>query len=685
MGLSARYSFNMADSYSKPKIPSTEAERLKALQDFEILDTPPDSTLDDLTQIAAQICGAPMAMVSLIDKNRQWFKSRVGLDTTETSRDVSFCGHAILETEPLVVEDATQDPKFKNNPLVTGNPLIRFYAGAQLNTTSGHAIGTLCVLDTKPRQLNSSQVRALQVLSRQVVAHFERQRAERQLGEQQNLMQNIMGVLPSLASVIDKRFTYQYVNPAYEKWFSVNLKDVLGKHMSEVVGAAAFEKGRPFMDRALAGESVDFATVLPYVVNGTPRPTHVKIFYRPKIAVSGEIVGFYALVMDVTDLHLALTNLELQEKAFRNIFQNSPVGIIQLDMNLRYVYANQAYCSFLGLKPEDIVGKSILDFTHPDDIDRSRNKACETPKLTGSFNRFEKRYLAKDGRTVWGLVSSRRVTFEESGEEYFFSIVEDITEIREREIQLKVTQAQLIESSKMASLGEMAGGIAHEINNPLAIIQAKAGQMKTRIQEGAPKDSQRSISDLEKIEQTVDRIAKIIKGLRSFSRNSEQDPMEETAVSVLLEESLELCRERLRHSNILLRIKLEEGLKVECRAPQISQILLNLVNNAHDAVQGLTEKWVQIEGVRSKGRVILSVTDSGRGIPEAVVDKMMQPFFTTKEIGKGTGLGLSISLGLAMDHGGTLKYDYSSSNTKFILDLPATQNLNRSRPAKKTA
>src|SRR5262249_19013671 len=154
-----------------------EPDRLSALEAYRVLDTPPEGSFDDLAGLASRICGTPMAMISLVDRNRQWFKSRVGLDLAETPRDVAFCAHAILGDGVMIVPDTLSDPRFSANPLVTGEPGIRFYAGAPLRTADGHALGTICVLDHKPRSLTEEQSRALEVLSREVVARLDLSRA----------------------------------------------------------------------------------------------------------------------------------------------------------------------------------------------------------------------------------------------------------------------------------------------------------------------------------------------------------------------------------------------------------------------------------------------------------------------------------------------------------------------------
>ena len=153
--------------------PVNEEGRIAALEKYAILDTDPEQPFDDLTLLASFVCKTPTALISLVDEDRQWFKSRVGMDASETSRDIAFCSTAILQADVLVVPDALLDERFRDNPLVASDPHIRFYAGAPLINEDGYALGTLCVVDRTPRELAPEQREALKALSRLVLAQLE--------------------------------------------------------------------------------------------------------------------------------------------------------------------------------------------------------------------------------------------------------------------------------------------------------------------------------------------------------------------------------------------------------------------------------------------------------------------------------------------------------------------------------
>ena len=177
-------------------VPADEQERLQALHDLSILDTGREQAYDDMTQLAAQICGTPVSAVTFVDHDRQWFKSSVGFLPDSTDREVSFCAHTILDTDIFEVRDARRDARFADNPLVVGDPFIRFYAGVPLRTITGRSVGALCVIDHRPRRLNDDQREALSALARSVSHFLELRQATRRLQESLHDLKTLSGLIP---------------------------------------------------------------------------------------------------------------------------------------------------------------------------------------------------------------------------------------------------------------------------------------------------------------------------------------------------------------------------------------------------------------------------------------------------------------------------------------------------------
>ncbi|MGY3803643.1 GAF domain-containing sensor histidine kinase [Pigmentibacter ruber] len=400
-----------------PKLENEEA-RIKELYDYGILDTPPEFNLDEIVFIASYICQTPISLISIIDRERQWFKANLGLNATETSRDISFCGHAIHQDEIFIIENTENDERFKDNPLVTADPKIKFYAGSPLITSKGYKLGTLCVIDHKPNKLNNDQERILKSLAKLVIQNFE------------------------------------------------------------------------------------------------------------------------------------------MKKLFKKI---------------------------------------------------------------------------------------------------------------------QTDEKNLIQHAKMLSLGEMASGIAHEINNPLMIITGKTHLMKEYIRENPTLDGTYLLSEIDKIEMTKDRIKEIITNLRLFAKNSEKEPLQPYSILGLLNETLLLCKEKIKNRSIEIKLDNVESMKniyVNCKPNHIRQAFLNLLLNAYDALESVENKIINISFQVLPDRIKISFIDNGVGISKENRENLMKPFFTTKEVGKGIGLGLCSTKGIIEEHKGLFYLDTIVQNTCFVIELP---------------
>ncbi|MBC7532637.1 MAG: PAS domain-containing protein [Oligoflexus sp.] len=326
---------------------------------------------------------------------------------------------------------------------------------------------------------------------------------------------------------------------------------------------------------------------------------------------------------------------------------------------------------FLGFSGEDWPStySQFVDTIYPEDRTSIWNQVQSSLTLDHGFS-FEVRLELKS-EVRWFAIKGKVMKQSEQNSVTMIGI--DITDRKQSEKTIAAQQARLITSNKMSALGEMAGGIAHEINNPLAIIDGKSKQIRIILtRERICLDS--ICEPLDTISQTISRIAQIVRGLKTFSRTGEVDPFKHVFLKVIVEETLSLCLEKFKANGVDLIIDdIPSDLALKCRQTEISQVLLNLLSNAFDAVCGVEERWIKIKIQSDKLYLRLSVSNSGPVIPQAIRAKVWEPFFTTKEVGTGTGLGLSISKGITEAHGGKLELDENIESTQFTISLPVSR------------
>lgn len=343
-------------------------------------------------------------------------------------------------------------------------------------------------------------------------------------------------------------------------------------------------------------------------------------------------------------------------------------GAISLVENGRYLYMNKKLIHLMGkgvpLRMDDKIGLHNINQSLAEKINAFESSESLQEE-------FETELQTSEGRKIFWVI------IKKLQEKKIMILSMDIDDKRNNERKIAEQNIKLIESSKMASLGEMSSGIAHEINNPLTIIQGTTRQI-SRL--GASLNEELR-SDLERLTNKIDlmtlRITKIIKGLRSFAREGSNDPFDKVSVKQIIEETLFICESRFKNSNIEVKKNFDLDAYIHCRAVQISQVLLNILNNAYDSIiekrnqnkdeQMMSDDFIEIRTHQINNQFFIKITDSGKGIPIEVRDKILNPFFTTKSVGKGTGLGLSISHSIMEEHQGALQFNFDSPLTEVNL------------------
>ena len=464
-----------------------------------------------------------------------------------------------------------------------------------------------------------------------------------------------------------------FVKPAFDK-YSDQIHLTMTFDSSSDVEAAVFLAPAMTIDvdnkivikSELAGQPVS------YIWHKSKNFQSTSSFSFSLISFFGAVIALLLAIMLSTLENLTFTAQELADRktkevieknrVWKTLTETAPVGIFMTDSAGACTYTNSMWSKMTGITAEEALGQGWMRSLHPDDRQHVLDQWSALLFNGKAFN-TEYRFQHSDSTIVFS--SSRAVPLLNEKKEVsgYLGTIQDITETVKR-------NNALLASSRLSSLGEMAGGIAHEINNPLSIILGKAVLIGNAIKAGKL-DVDKALKSITQITDTTYRIAKIIRGLRSFARDTTAEPFEKCSLAEVFEDTLELCHERfLGHSvRLILPDQIDPQLYFWGRPEQLAQVILNLLNNGFDAALASSEKWVEVNMSSSADKIRIEVTDSGAGISPQLAEKIFEPFFTSKVVGQGTGLGLSIAKGIMETHSGALYLDQSSLRTKFVIEI----------------
>lgn len=422
----------------KPKIPQDESKRLDALNQLEILDTLPEEEFDNITKLASQICGVPIALISLIDKDRQWFKSRHGLEASETPREFAYCAHAINDPkEVLQVPDAFKDERFHDNPLAVGEPYVRFYTGVPLLDPEGHALGTLCVIDHKPKQLTPEQLDGLNTLAQHVMALFAVRRANQDLTRTKRRYQNLVENMDDMIYELDQEGCFVFSNNKLQQLTGFSAEKLQKTHYWDLIRPDFATKAIEFYARQQQEQQTKSYFEFPMIIHdGTERMVGQNVVMTFD-AKTGKVKRVIAVARDISDLRE-------KEELFRLLSENSQDLICLHHPDGTYKYLSPAVKDILGYEQNELIGENPYDYMHPDDVDRLRQLPHKQTLDGKEVSGVEYRLRSKTGRYRWLESYTKPILNEDQEVVAFQTSSRDISDRKFDELQLLKSRENIV-------------------------------------------------------------------------------------------------------------------------------------------------------------------------------------------------------------------------------------------------
>lgn len=646
---------------SLPPVLPNEPARLSALRDLGVLDTAPDAELDVITRLAADRFDTAIALVSLVDAERQWFKSRHGLEAAETCRRNSFCAHTIASDAVMVVCDASADPRFATNSLVTGAPHIRFYAGAPLVLASGHRIGTLCIIDPCPRErFTPREADILALMASQVVALLE----SRRIRQEQRISQLIAQTTTDAFVCADAHSRIVLWNRGAEAMFGWSAKEAIGQTLDMIIpdrhrqghhdGVARLRARGPVK---LVGQTVEVPATCKA---GHEIPIELSLAMWP--ADGGEPnspAGFAAIIRDISARKQAEDErIATEARLARQVaaIEASEDGIAITDPEGAFLFMNRAHALMFGFEmPETLIGQSWSVLYDPIEADRIRDEAMPILFQTGQW-RGETQGRKRDGNLI-----EQEVSLSLSPEGGIVCVTRDVSERRTMEREKARLREQLMLAQRQEVVGQLASGIAHDFNNLIAAISGTA-ELLRKIE-----DERVHLHAL-RIQSASATAAGLVEKMLTLGRRVPHPKL------VDLRRTLWDVRDLVAPSLIdpLHRIEVNlptAALMARTDDTELNQVVLNLTLNARDALppgevgriklELITNPDYQPEGTVVIGTipqvpaVVIRISDTGCGIPAEDLGRVFEPFFTHKGEA-GTGLGLPVVAGIIAGNSGAM-------------------------------
>ena len=668
-----------------------EIDRLNTLQRYQLLDTVPEERFERIVKFTSDLFGVPICLISLVDENRQWFKAKTGLDVRETARELAFCAHTIRADRVLCVPDTHEDDRFRTNDLVTGGPRIRFYAGAPLKAANGHNLGTLCIIDHKPRPpLTDEEEERLKDLAAIVVDEFElRQTAgvakhgavrlanvENRLVTTENTLDLFIEFAPAAIAMVDRDMTYLAVSKRWCVDYKLDAGNIVGRNLYDV-SPSLEPKWKDRHDECLKGNVLSGAHDAITREDGTTEWLRWEM--RPWFERSGEIGGMIIFTEFVTARKRVLDELQKNRDFLTAVLENIQDGIVACDAAGKLSLFNHATKLFHGLDSSPLQPDEWAEHYDLYEADGVTPMVVENIPLFRAFQgeqvKAVEMVIAPKSKGRRHIIASGQPLYDKNGVKLgAVASMHDVTE-------QKAIEAQYYQAQKMEAVGQLTGGLAHDFNNLLAVILGNL-QLLKRANAADEKSARRTDAAIE----AVQRGAELTKRLLAFSRKQALEP--KSIIPGDLIHGMEDMIHRCLGQGIALQTHITDDIwTIKVDANQLESAVLNLCINARDAMGGTGDLTIEASNITfdlasshlqlemPPGRyVAISVTDTGCGIPANELQRIFEPFFTTKGVGEGSGLGLSMVYGFIKQSGGHIKvYSEVGRGTTLKMFLPAEE------------
>ena len=641
------------------RVPPNERDRLQKLKALRIIDTEPEALFDGIARLAGELCQCPIVFLSLIDGDRQWFKSRIGFALDSAPREESFCAETILGSTPFVIADISKDPRFASHPLVHGAPCARFYAGAPIITKDNFAIGSLCVLHTAPHHLSPEQLTSLATLAEQAARHIET-RAELRvfqakvnaLGESERRFRTIADASPMLLWISDEAGNRTFFNQAWCEFTGLSREDSIADHWMKSIHPD---------DREVYNKRWDETSHQKIRFQQEFRLRHCSGTYRwvleqamPMFSSSGRLEGYVSSCVDLSSRMTDELQYQNNEARFRAISEAAPLGIFVTDSDGNYIYTNIQFQKITGQTAEQSFGSGWQRALADEDRERV---AASWYAATRTAKPFEEvyRFLRPDGGIAWASVKAAAINSTDTVSGWV-GTVEDIT------ARLKA-DAELVEAKQSAEAathakGQFLANMSHEIRTPLTAIIGFAEALRDE-----RKHSPDELHSLDVIVSNGRHLLDIINGILDLSKiDAGALTIERTSFNLveMIEEIRMMFTPRIAEKALSFSVKYEWPLPSHLITDplRLKQVLINLLSNA---IKFTDHGWIElvVRFDQATRHVSFTITDSGIGIAPEQIERLFKPFSQanesiTRQFG-GTGLGLTISSHLVRALGGEIE------------------------------